>query len=145
MKTVSLELAKQLKSAGFPQESEFWYKKILTSDKLPSLIHLNKVEVELAKIASYKSGLSANYCSSPTADEILDHLPDRIVADEAMCFDLNIWSNPSYPRWVVSYWWDEDTRRKSGMDNKNISDNSLADAAAKMWLYLKNNNLLKGV
>lgn len=135
MKTVNLELSKQLKSTGFPQDTEhssFCY-------------YMNNGESALLQCPEGMWPFENKTFASPTADEILDQLPDRIVTDEGMCFDLNIWSNPSYPRWVVSYWWDEDTRRESGMDNKNISDNSLADALAKMWLYLKNNNLLKGV
>src|SRR5436853_3088941 len=99
MKTVSLELAKQLKEAGYPQEG----------------FHFNYISCyggEPFLSPPYQDSHQIVY-SSPMADEILDKLPNEIIGDdEGMRFDLNIYKGVA-DVWAVCYWWDEDSRRKS--------------------------------
>ena len=58
-----------------------------------------------------------------------------------MKFDLTIWKDSGF--WNVSYWWDEDTRRKSGMIIKTTMDKTEANARAEMLIYLIENGLIK--
>lgn len=135
MKTVSLELAKQLKEEGFPQETEFYWVKPYdinndyTGDEpvIDWKEWLEHVEMEKSII-----------CAAPTAEEILEKLPDGVFVKEADndCF-LEIRKNSkveyvfeaSYMDWkkVIGY-------REYGI--------TLAEAAGKMWLYLKENKLI---
>lgn len=129
MKTVSLELSKELKKAGYPQKGERNWR----YNENPNDAMLVEFPFESSRF---------EFCAAPTADEILDILPFDIIGDEGMRFDLNIYRELNFGRWVVCYWWDEDSRRKSGEKIENIEANTLADAAALMWLYLKEKELL---
>src|SRR5260221_9303906 len=112
MKTVSLELAKQLKEAGYPQDSYFWYSQRNYSKQSP---------IDLRN----KKGYADNW-SAPTADEILYRLPGNIyTSKEGLGFRVQ--------QGVTG---DATSRYAHCIQNK-----SLADAAAKIWLYLKKNNL----
>lgn len=135
MKTVSLELSKQLKDAGYPQSvSEFNWIRV---DERVELSHKDHEYL----LADYKSSIEKE-CVSPTADEILDQLPNEIVGDEGMKFDLDIWKDNDHNSWVISYWWDEDTRHKSDTKIQSFEHSTLAEAVAKMWLYLKKGELI---
>lgn len=111
MRTVSFELAKQLKEAGYPQESNFYYQ--------------NDISPELY---SYKGiVMNGDEIASPTADEILEQFAYCHKAEW-----LLISKDPTREKWVIDF------KSKLVM----FKGDSLADAVAKMWLYLKENNLL---
>lgn len=114
MKTVNLELSKQLKECGYPQEGQFWWKE-----------HDDGVTLDYIK---YKDSIA-----SPTADEILERFslfletPDhggrgRLVIDKAVS------------GWTVGYINDG--------GRCNHTDKILADAAARLYIYLKKENLI---
>lgn len=149
MKTVSLELAKQLKETGFPQEAEFWW--VIEDpdwNEEPAVKH---------KSTLVNKPPRDNVIAAPTADEILDQLPPRIQ------FKKKVKKNPDWSidfipdneleelkhsgfltinnpnRWVVNYM----SNACFGIQNMAevfYDDNqNLANAAAKCWLYLKQN------
>lgn len=116
MKTTSLELSKELKEAGFPQNRKgMWY--VLME---PNTYHFayNLLQVYID-----------DDVAAPTADEILDVLPAYI---EDM-YPLSIQKGPVVYTWLVRYENKKDTR---------FICNSLAEAAGKLYIYLKKNNLL---
>lgn len=130
MKTVSLELEKLLKEKGFPQETAFY------------LINWHQDasnEKDELKYGKPDKDLMYFTYAAPTADEILDLLPDHIKKDGEFYFIVIIKTPTEYG---VRY---ENSGKIDyiGTDGGGgILEDSLADAAAKMWLYLKENNLL---
>lgn len=115
MKTVSLELSRKLKEAGYPQEAEkWWWEDNFGLEKNKSRTLQDK------KPHNPKNGWV--YFASPTADEILEQLPQNTYCKK---FFIN-----------ANTWWE---CRKN---KRFFQEKSLADAAAKMWLYLKKEGLL---
>jgi hypothetical protein len=115
MKTVSLELAKQLKEAGYLQDDTYmkWYEEdgqyFIENDRLAD---------------EFFTGHQILICVAPTADEILDRLPERI--DENHIIEIG----PSFGGgWSVNYGYTFE-----GSD-------TLANALAMMWLSLNKNKL----
>lgn len=125
MKTVSLELSKQLKEAGYPQNMDWIYS-----------WYCSESDCEERELQTRDD----NYCEScgrvvevilsPTADEILEQLPARLKDGD----ELEMIKYPE--KYVVGYWHEAD---QWSMAEEDIS---LADSAAKMWLYLKKEGLL---
>jgi hypothetical protein len=129
MKTTSLELSKQLKEAGFPQETYFYHK--TAPDNYYALITNNyddgyPIRKE-GKIGRRAHG--ANLYAAPTAEEILERLPAQI--DELGFLSI---------RKFMTYWvgYGEGTKKYAHKDNE-----ILAEAAGEMYLYLNENHLLK--
>lgn len=113
MKTVNLDLSKQLKEAGYPQKSFFswsWYG------------NRNYPDWEVIP----KWGNESEY-AAPLADEILEQLP---CATQQEWFVIS--KNPSKEEWVIDW----------NTKNEMFKGDTLADAAAKMWLYLKKEGLI---
>lgn len=140
IKTTSLELSKQLKENGFPQQTQFKYLKptreFIDSDEDTDWKIL--LEKGFYKGEQYMIG-SANCTriyAAPTAEEILDELPYKIEYDG----DLLIWDivRMEAPKdyWKVSY------MRNDVSQIILFVEETLVEAAGKMWLYLKQNNLL---
>jgi hypothetical protein len=114
--TTSLELSKELKENGFKQDSIFaWYK---VNGKYHN--------------SYYRHHEKDDICS-PTAEELLEELPEMIEDD------------------VVYFL----TMRKDRVSYRSLNNNilgtgqiyyesKLCNALAKMWIYLKKNNLLEG-
>lgn len=130
MKTVSLELAKQLKEAGYPQVSTFMW-----DDNGDLRVGIGQVQRPHFKTA-YPNELEieVNECfASPTADEILDQLPHSINFD----YYLEIYKKQPY--WMLSY---RKYQEQEAIGNIQGPKDNLADAAAKLWLYLKKEGLL---
>jgi hypothetical protein len=127
MKTTSLELSKQLKEAGFPQESTFQYS--TWTNKRGDQVRLAIVGVQTDVFATY---------AAPTAEEILERLPEFI---EGETYFVRLKTYPytwkGVKGWHVVY---ADLAHQSMFVEE--SNDSLAEAAGKMWLYLKENNLL---
>lgn len=125
IKTCSLGLSKQLKEAGFPQETEFYY----IDDGYGYIYQYNKTS-----FFTIEKKLKAKVVFAPTAEEILERLPANIKED----YNLQIGKENEY-NYVVWY-------RKALPQNYRtyvlFSDKSLTEAAGKMWLYLKKEGLL---
>lgn len=130
MKTVSLELSKQLKEAGYPQESYFYWEKWVTEEEGYSLLHY-------ISITEWNEDDKNRMFTSPTADEILDQLPISVKTNEIHFF-IKLYKSGIY--WIISYLQKDLTEVYKNL--YQTSSESIADAAAKMWLYLKKNNLL---
>lgn len=121
MKTVSLELAKQLKEAGFPQETDFFYTRY-GGDKWGVNLNLG-----IAK----EFGIAA-----PTADDLLDSLPANT--------DITLSIKKGSKQYHVNYWWGTPNplRKGSVTDYWQTHGDNPADALAEMWIYLKKHNLM---
>ena len=119
--TVSLEWAKKLKEAGWKQIGFFW-----------------KTE-KSGGITGWSGDTSKppkedlDWIAAPTAEEILRRLPHQIVLETHPLF---LQAMPDGDEWKIAYW----TFRIEKGVWKN--EDSLANAAAAMWCYLEENNLL---
>jgi hypothetical protein len=116
MKTVSLELSKQLKEAGYPQDGYFYHTPL-------GLKH--SIDEE-----------DSFYCVAPTADEILDQLPDGYHAYRDRYDDGTKWKvelPESVRGSLVASWVPGDVFERA---------DTIADAAAYMWLYIKREGLI---
>lgn len=119
MKTVNLELSKALKEAGYPQETEFcYYRNAETYHFLRNPMGGKMLPMKEKTFAS------------PTADEILDQLPDYNERKDHLVLYKD--DRPESVKWELSY----------DGNNPTFSDDSLANACARMWLYLKKEGLL---
>lgn len=141
MNTVSIELAKELKEAGFPQGglSFNW----IMVDGEYRVYH---VSAEF-RLIDYKSSVE-KVCSAPTAEEILESLPVFVQFEkESLPFSFRIEKEigGDFPdEFVVLYVRYSKTinSERDYQERGRTTNESLAEAAGKMWLYLKRNNLL---
>ena len=121
--TVSLEWAKKLRDAEWDQEDcVFFY---VSNDKDDFLLvprHYNTME----------KSESFHHFSAPTAEEILRELP-HVIHDKGSPRFLQCGKHKKF--WDVGYW-------RGVEPMKNVTEDTLANAAAAMWIYLKKNNLL---
>lgn len=133
MKTVSLEISKQLKEVGYPQESSHYW---------------NKPMYEKWELINYKYEMQEEkfIYASPTADEILEILPRQITKNNKtyslmVFFPVNLSMKDEVRICYQEGDWDHGVREESDLlwseENKII-----ADSAAKMWLYLKKEGLI---
>lgn len=127
--TVSLELAKQLKEAGFPQETYFYYDKAFYADKY--------------KLRGGRSNhVHPDYVhSAPTAEEILEYFPQNQIEydlghDEIDVLELRIEKNEQ-GMWFV--WFGMGTHYEMLFE---AEEESLVEAAGNMFLFLKKEGLL---
>ena len=74
------------------------------------------------------------YSAAPTAEEILRRLP-KVRAGKSSTLYVDIGEDVSY--WVVGY-----SSQPSDDWVPKVSDQSLANAAAAMWIYLQEHSLL---
>lgn len=114
---VSLELAKKLKEFGFEQKSLFWWDK---GDGIEDRIEYSPDKPLLELVSAY------------TVAELGEMLPMEVLFEDVY-FKLAIWKIPK--GWSIFY----------GGENYALKDEvseKLADAMAKMLIYLKENNLL---
>lgn len=132
MKTVSLELSKRLKEAGYPEENSYmvWVEVFpIFNDELRLVTHAQFEQQLKGSILSDEAKKLIKYFASPTADEILKHLPEYYViywlGKRAVCRDAREFDD-EFPSEDMHYFQGE----------------SLADAAARMYLYLKKQGLL---
>ena len=114
MKTVSLELSKQLKEAGYPQETEFCYYR--NADEYHFLRNPFEGKMRPFPEKTY---------ASPTADEILEQLPEYVMVHREN-----------------SGWYCEFKTVSGRKTDIGFFGDTIADAAAKMWLYLKKEKLI---
>ena len=130
---ISLELAKKLKKAGFKQEGLFWWIEkgcpIRTSKKEYS--QRTGFVYDDNYFVKHDGCILEAICSAPTTEEILKGLPKHFSRQY-----LGIAPSLNNNAYGVYY-----------MDSsQNITiiheDKKLTNALAKMWIYLKENNLL---
>lgn len=129
---VDLELAKELKENGFPQETYFywdnrWYYPPVASD--PIIID-EEMTLYLSKNAEHVS----DPYSAPTSDELLKELPRFINTIGCLTITEGIEDN-----WAISYLSNGEYTHNS----IQILNKKLANALAKMWLYLKKEGYIK--
>lgn len=133
--TVSLECAKQLREAGYPQANhEFYW---IHSEHGRSRVHRTE-EDSGGRIASrlVVSEPEILY-AAPTAEEILARLPEWSEIPETM--RVEIIHSPLKPSMALR----EGANRDGTIKWKVwFEDISLANAAAAMYCYLAENNLL---
>lgn len=121
----SFELANRLKELGVEQESDFYW-----CQPAPNVI---KPFCSLCR-EHRTFGRYDKLCSAFTVAELGEMLPEYLVGDDQIRFDLTIWRDSEM--WNVSYWWDEDTRRLPDMRIETTVAPFEADARAKMLIYL---------
>lgn len=129
MKIVSLELAKQLKKAGYPITTQFHYRYPVDDLGKKSgevFIEYNNPD----NPSCFDAGHDHEPVPAPTADEILDRLPKERYYT---CVKTNT------DRWRVAEFGENGLAEEG---KTSFIAESIADAAAKMWLYLKENDLL---
>lgn len=123
----TLEISKRLKEKGYPQSSELcWTQK-------------NKV---IETLAAHRFGEFK--CSAPLATELLEQLPAYLEKEKTDEKDSELWMltmakfNGSGGRtpYYVTY------ELHGGHLYIHQHSDSLPDALAEMWIYLKENNLL---
>lgn len=110
---VSLEIAKQLKEAGWKKETEFWWNWNCASAEW---ILMNE-NMSLRETYPYEESIAA-----PLATEILEELPEL---------------SEGYRLGYNKTWWIESHIPENDQQDIIFAANILPDALAKMWLWLK--------
>jgi len=129
---VSLELSKELKSAGYKQEGLFWWVRTEPNGRF----YLRyKLPTEFIHLTQYVA---------PTVAELGERLP-KIIHKDNYNYELNIFY---HNRWEIQYV-RTDWRISNDTDVEVFIklcwayDSILANAMAKMWLYLKKADIIK--
>lgn len=130
--TVTLKTAQELKKWGFKQETEFYYIQ-MTKNGEWTLHHKDHgvVETHYPEFA----------IAASTAEEVLRELPHKIGKNEDYSPTLIVTSfdddKESILRWKVAYVENEEEGSVI-----HVWENSLSDAAALMFIYLKKEGLI---
>ena len=127
---VSLELSKQLKEAGYEQEGIWWWN-IDTAYKNPRIV----VE-PTGKWAEFN--IIKHCIVAPTVAELGKRLPVEIEKDLDY-YRLDIEKENKY--WRIRYYYY--TRDYGDEVLHTVEADTLANAMAEMWLYLKERGLIK--
>lgn len=130
IKTVSLETAKKLKEAGFRHGTYLCW---TTWSEYASM----GIGTDLGpyyRMQGYQDFI-LDWVSAPTTDELLEELPYRITREN---YIAELWIHKNSSDYVVCYTGQPHT------DNKYFENESLPEALASMWIYLKQQDLLKG-
>jgi len=114
---VSLELAKQLKEAGWKKETEFWWN--LEKNAIWNVFHKNNFNNGVEQTGLIGALKPCSFLSAPLATEILEELP---------CF--------------VKMWKTEMRGTAVGYLDEIFDGDNLPNTLAKMWIYLKKEKLL---
>jgi hypothetical protein len=134
----SLEWSKKLKEAGFPQEAWAHYRKNNPTDRDDDAYFFFGFGDEFERPKPQWE--FDDWIAAPTAEEILRRLPKKIVQvpkfsygdPEVLMLTANMTTNDL---WYVRY-------LSSKLQQYGEADESLANAAAAMYCYLAENNLL---
>jgi len=120
---VSLEIAKQLKEAEYPQKGHFWWQKgtYIGNDKRSEECFIASTK----EVAGDKEG---NFWVAPLATEILEELPDKCPIHEGELLICPAFTNGDF---FVGY------GEHINLQGCHIESGNLPNALAKMWLYLK--------
>lgn len=122
---VSLELARELKEVGYPQESLFYWEWTTPADEPYCGASVTTKEAKY----SCKEDPHLDWLAAPTATELLSELPTDNDTKDLLTIHRH-WQTKEFH---VEY---EDT----GVFQR---DKSLPNALAKMYIYLKKEGLLK--
>lgn len=135
IKTVSLEIAKALKDAGFRQDTAFhWYGGgAYRTELCYGMLKVGGIAMEILDKDMF------NY-AAPTTDELLDELPKE-VNRESMCYHLRIAFGNDYGNNVFYLGYEED--EEYYLDCPLTENKSLSEALAQMYLWLKKEGLIK--
>lgn len=142
IKTTSLELSKQLKENGFPQESKFWY--VNTGEDQNPENYILVVDAPTSEAFS-----EAEMYAAPTAEEILDLLPVYAQFEkESLPFEFRMHKAiggefpDEYEIFYCRYRRIITDKEDNYQERGRCWSESLAEAAGKCWLYLKKEGLL---
>ena len=132
---VSLDLCKKLKEAGYPQDDSYyaWIRPLEPYRTLMKVEHELRGYNDMTWGSMPQRELSEYWVSAPTVSELGEKLPSELNTDKQEGLEIH----RSRCEWIVAYRIQGSTWRISKCD-----DNSLADAMAEMWLYLKDKELL---
>lgn len=133
MKTTSLETSKLLKQAGFPQSTHFRWADL----RIDEIADGKQLE-----ICSHPEDIHNFSFAAPTAEEVLNELP--LVLDKhcyLKVFRQDTPGNYNEKYWHIAY---NENRHTCGKPSQMAwqFETSLAEAAAKMYLYLAEKGLL---
>ena len=135
IKTTSLETSKALKEAGFRQDSVWYW--IQYEDHTAALQidgHCQGQECYIP--ADWK--LTGYAIAALTTDELLEELPFVIVKENTPKHDVNCWlqiEKTDDKEYIVHY-------SHSQSDLHEVARESLPEALAQMWLWLRKENLV---
>lgn len=138
MKTTSLELSKQLKANGFPQNnSEFYWNEAHQNrlsngewDTVPTRL--------LPKHHYFGTSPKDSFFAAPTSDEILDELPRELYEKPGKLFWLQLETNSDGQGWSCQYF-----NPNFGVKHFEEADTKV-EGCGQMYLYLASHGLLKG-
>jgi hypothetical protein len=121
--TTSLEVSKELKEAGWKKETKCSWTDAYRVDGNFDLVNI-----------SFLKCSGKNVYPALLSDEILEELPQGVYKESSYYLVIH----PTLTGWTVEY------RYRIFTDEVLccLEDKSLPDALAKMWLYLKKENLL---
>lgn len=153
IKCTSLELAKELKENGYPQEGLWWWKHDITGVRkgqkdgsVPYVPHSESKELVDEWHGPFMKDWTAEYMTerfmyiAPTVAELGEVLPETI--DE-----YSLYMEKMGNSYVMSYSCPREGFLKDLFVDQTYQARfpakTEADARAKMWLYLKKNNLLE--
>lgn len=118
--TVSLDLAKELKKLGFPQDTYFYWSKNMDLKNW-------KIENRQFYKIDKRSDMSA-----PTTEELLEWLPDIVRG-------RNAWIMGRYKEhFIIKY-----TNKDNELDSIQTTGIGLANCLAEMVIYLAKNKIIK--
>ena len=122
MHTVSLELSKKLKEAGYEQEGEWYYSLIL--DAKEASLMMKKDTKSFKTWGRIQDGGIVRYFVAPTLGELIRKMPidGQYIVHQA----------------ADDIWHCERRYHNTPMRRSNTPE----DACAKMWIYLKQEGLI---
>lgn len=131
---VSLELSKELKANGYPQEGEYGWSDLgvgVDEWKKNDTFSLVKMDYHNFCIKSLSDGKLASQEETkfvaPLASELMERLPELVKVEKLMPLGF-ICKTP--------------LAKDGDGEFMKFNDTNLCNALAKMWLYLKKNGLL---
>ena len=133
---VNLDLSKQLKEAGYPQEGLWWWTEWSTGTVDTDISIC--ADSELLRVDGTEYGQFMRICIAPTVAELGERLPRyielKVIAGQTQTHYL--YTTKSFNNeWGVFYAMNNGRTRH----HREYADTE-ADCRAKMWLYLKKRN-----
>jgi hypothetical protein len=141
VQTVSLKLAKQLKQKGFPQDTDFfWHNSVNVFGEAMDKPLITYDDPDNGKCED--EGHKHNYVAAPTAEEIIKFLPHYIHWDNSHA-DSFLRMGKGIGGTDFDIFYRGTPYESRGYKNiDSIYGDTLAEAAGKMFLYLKKEELL---
>jgi hypothetical protein len=122
IKTASFKLSKQLREAGFPQRTSFYWQ--------------GTTQIS-ARLLQFPYPTDDDVYAAPTAEEILERLPILIEKDGRTGYFKLTRYDEEEQYWGISY-----TEQRGEIVDSSFAGETIAEAAGNAWLNLKENNLL---